>query len=101
MPIGDKGNWLTVSPPGQDLEITLIPVKTGLMFKEDTAEKLGQLIKAMAFGYGVFECKDVFATYEELRAKGVEFIKVPVKVGDTPEAMFKDDSGNFFGLCQH
>ncbi len=101
IPMGDKGSWLTVSPRGQDLEITLIPVNTSLMFKEDTAQKLEELIKAMAFGYGVFECVDVFATYEELKGKGVAFIKVPTKIGDKPEALFKDDSGNFFGLCQH
>jgi catechol 2,3-dioxygenase-like lactoylglutathione lyase family enzyme len=100
VPVGDKGLWLTVSPKGQEQEITLIPVNTGLMFKEDTAKKLEELIRAMAFGYGVFECNDVFATYEELKSKGVEFIKVPTKIGDKPEAMFKDDSGNFFGLCQ-
>jgi catechol 2,3-dioxygenase-like lactoylglutathione lyase family enzyme len=101
MPVGDKGSWLTVSPKDQDIEITLIPVNSTLMFKEDTGQKLAELIKAMAFGYGVFECADVFATYEELKSKGVEFIKVPTKIGEKPEALFKDDSGNFFGLCQH
>jgi catechol 2,3-dioxygenase-like lactoylglutathione lyase family enzyme len=100
VPVGDKGAWLTVSPKGQDIEITLIPANTPLMFKPDTAEKLTELIKAMAFGFGVFECVDVYATYEELKAKGVEFIKEPREGGGEPEAMFKDDSGNFFGLCQ-
>ena len=99
-PVEGKGSWLTVSPKGQDIQITLIPVNTDLMFKKDTAKKLEELIKAMAFGYGVFECVDVFATYEELKGKGVEFIKPPTKIGEQPEAMFKDDSGNFFGLCQ-
>jgi len=101
IPVPDGSSWLTVSPKDQDLEITLIPVNNKMMFKEDTSEKLTQLIKAMAFGFGVFECKDVFATYEELKGKGVEFIKVPKTIGEKPEAMFKDDSGNFFGLCQH
>ncbi len=100
VPVGDKGTWLSVGPKGQDLEITLIPVNTELMFKKDTSEKLAELIKAKAFGFGVFECKDIFATYEELRAKGVEFIKAPEVAAGKPEAMFRDDSGNFFGLCQ-
>ena len=100
VPVGDKGLWLTVSPKGQDIEITLIPVNTDLMFKKDTAQKLEELIRARAFGYGVFECVDIFATYEELKGKGVEFIKEPTAGSDKPEAMFRDDSGNFFGLCQ-
>jgi len=100
VPVGDKGLWLTVSPPGQDIEITLIPVDQEMMFKPDTSAKLAELIKARAFGFGVFECKDVFATYEELKAKGVEFIKAPTVGGGKPEAMFIDDSGNFFGLCK-
>jgi catechol 2,3-dioxygenase-like lactoylglutathione lyase family enzyme len=100
VPVGDKGLWLTVSPRDQDIEITLIPVNTELMFKKDTGQRLAELIKARAFGFGVFECKDIFATYEELKGKGVEFIREPVVEGGKPEAMFMDDSGNFFGLCQ-
>ena len=67
VPVGNDGLWLTVAPKGQDIEITLIPVNNELMFKKDTSEKLAELIKAMAFGFGVFECVDVFATYEELK----------------------------------
>jgi catechol 2,3-dioxygenase-like lactoylglutathione lyase family enzyme len=100
IPVGENGLWLTVSPPGQDIEITLIPVSNELMFKKDTSEKLAELIKAKAFGFGVFECSDVYATYEELKGKGVEFIKIPSEGGGTPEAIFSDDSGNFFGLCK-
>ncbi len=100
IPVGENGLWLTVSPPGQDIEITLIPVNHELMFKRDTAEKLAELIKARAFGFGVFECTNVYATYEELKEKGVVFIKAPTEGGGTPDAMFLDDSGNFFGLCK-
>ena len=100
VPIGDKGVWLSVAPKGQDLQITLIPVNFEMMFKKDTSEKLAELIKARAFGFGVFECRDIFATYEELKNKGVEFIKVPEEGSAKPEAVFRDDSGNFLGLCQ-
>jgi catechol 2,3-dioxygenase-like lactoylglutathione lyase family enzyme len=98
--MGNGGKWLTVAPKGQDIEITLIPVDQKMMFKGDTSEKLAELIKAKAFGFGVFECADIFATYEELKRKGVKFIKEPTEVGAKPEAIFADDSGNFFGLCQ-
>jgi catechol 2,3-dioxygenase-like lactoylglutathione lyase family enzyme len=100
IPVGEKGLWLTVAPKGQDIEITLIPVDNEMMFKKDTSEKLAELIKARAFGFGVFECADIYATYEELKSKGVEFIKAPNEGGGTPEAIIRDDSGNFFGLCQ-
>jgi catechol 2,3-dioxygenase-like lactoylglutathione lyase family enzyme len=100
VPIGDKGSWLSVSPKGQEIEITLIPVNFEMMFKKDTSEKLAELIKARAFGFGVFECSDIFATYLELKNKGVEFIKAPVEGSARPEAVFSDDSGNFFGPCQ-
>src|SRR5579871_1984713 len=69
VPFGEHGLWLTVSPPGQDLEITLIPVDHEIMFKKDTSEKLAGLIRARAFGFGVFECADVHTTYEELSRK--------------------------------
>jgi catechol 2,3-dioxygenase-like lactoylglutathione lyase family enzyme len=100
IPVSDQGTWLTVAPNGQDIEITLIPVTNEMMFKKDTSEKLAELIKARAFGFGVFECKDIFATFEELKSKGVEFIKEPTIGGGKPEAIIRDDSGNFFGLCQ-
>lgn len=49
-------------------------------------------------GFGVFECKDLQATYEELKAKGVEFTKEPTREFYGYEALFKDDSGNWFSL---
>ncbi len=52
------------------------------------------------FGPGVFECKHIYATYEELKAKGVEFVKAPTKEFYGTEALFKDDSGNWFSLGQ-
>jgi hypothetical protein len=48
----------------------------------------------------VIECKDIYATYEELKAKGVEFKKEPTKEFYGIEALFKDDSGNWFSLGQ-
>lgn len=47
-----------------------------------------------------FECKDIYATYEELKAKGVDFTKAPKKEFYGIEALFKDDSGNWFSLGQ-
>lgn len=99
IPMGPGTRWLTVSPPEQpDLQIVLFPVTVSKMFPKEVAENLIDLIKKGVFGCGVFTCKDIFATYEELKGKGVEFIKPPTKEFYGTEALFKDDSGNFFSL---
>ena len=98
MPDGDR--WITVCPPGTDgFEIILSPVTRAQSSKE-TADALRELIKKGAFGVGLFTSNDIFATYEELKAKGVEFTKVPKKEFYGTEAIFKDDSGNWFSLAQ-
>jgi catechol 2,3-dioxygenase-like lactoylglutathione lyase family enzyme len=100
-PMGPGMRWLTVCPPDQpELEITLMQVVEGQMFSAESAKAMRELIKNGTFGYGVFECKDVFATYEELKAKGVQFKKEPTKEFYGIEALFKDDSGNWFSLGQ-
>lgn len=101
VPIGNGAFWLTVSPPEQtELEITLMPINTGGMFNEETAQNLSELVKNGTFGFGVFQCKDVYATWQELKAKGVEFTKEPTQEFYGIESMFKDDSGNWFSLTQ-
>ena len=101
IPIGEGVFWLTVSPKNQpDLEITLMPVNAGTMFKKETAERLSELVSSGTFGFGVFECEDIFATYQELKNKGVEFTKEPTEEFYGTEALFKDDSGNWFSLVQ-
>jgi len=99
IPMGPGTRWLTVSPPEQpDLQIVLFPVVVSKMFPQKTADTLIDLIKQGIFGCGVLTCNDIFATYEELKAKGVEFIKAPTEEFYGMEAFFKDDSGNYFSL---
>lgn len=101
VPMGKDARWLTVCPPEQsDLEITLFPVKEGGMFTKETVSAMTELIKKGTFGPGVFTCKDIYATYEELKSKGVEFMKAPKEEFYGTEALFKDDSGNWFSLAQ-
>ena len=101
IPIGNGAYWLTVSPKDQtEIEITLMPINKGNMFSPEVAENLSQLVKKGTFGFGVFECKDVYASYQEFKNKGVEFTKPPTEEFYGIEAMFKDDSGNWFSLTQ-
>lgn len=99
-PMGPGLRWLTVCPPEQpDLEINLMPIADqGVMFNKETAEIMRNLVKQGTFGFGVFQCNDLAATYEEMKAKGVEFTKPPTKEFYGYEALFKDDSGNWFSL---
>ena len=46
----------------------------------------------------MFTCDDIDATYRELSAKGVEFIRPPFKEHWGSFALFKDSEGNQIGL---
>ena len=99
--VGPGMRWLTVCPPDQpDLQISLMAVQEGMMFKNGSAQQMRDLVRKGTFGFGVFECNDINATYEELKAKGVEFTKPPKKEPYGYEAVFKDDSGNWYSLGQ-
>lgn len=99
--MGEQGRWLTVVSPEQNsLEIILMEVSEGSRFSKESVKQFRELIKSSTFGVGVFETKDINATYEELKAKGVEFTKPPTKEFYATEALFKDDSGNWFSLTE-
>jgi predicted enzyme related to lactoylglutathione lyase len=92
--------WLTVSPKDQsDLEIVLMK-PGGPMIDDETRKQIEQLVAKGAMGAGVFRTADCRATYEELRARGVEFMGEPAERPYGIEAVFKDNSGNWFSLTQ-
>jgi len=98
---GKDVRWLTVAPPDMPgFEINLTPIEDGMWYSRETAGALREMVKAGTFGVGIFTCNDIYATYEELKAKGVEFTKPPKKEFYGTEALFKDDSGNWFSLAQ-
>jgi len=100
VPMGNDGRWLTVAPPQMPgFEIILTPVTRGI-FSKETSDTLEELVRTGVFGVAVLTCDDIFATYEELTAKGVEFTKAPTKEFYGTEAIFKDDSGNWYSLAQ-
>ena len=98
----DNGfRWLTVGPKGQpELEIALLPTNPGPRLDQETADLLRKLISKGVIGHGVMETADCRKTYEELKAKGVEFTSPPTERFYGIEALFKDNSGNFFSLTQ-
>ncbi|HVT11081.1 MAG TPA: VOC family protein [Fimbriimonadaceae bacterium] len=99
--MGENFRWLTVCPPGQpDLEISLMAIAPGMLWDEETAAKVRSLVEAGKMGAGVFGTSDIHKTYEELTAKGVTFVQPPKEEFYGIEAIFKDDSGNWFSLTQ-
>lgn len=91
--------WLTVGPRDQpDVELILSDVRMGQ--SPETAEQLRALVAAGAIGVGVFATEDCRATFQEYSQRGVEFIQEPTERPYGIEAVFRDDSGNWFSLTQ-
>lgn len=91
--------WLTVGPKGNpDIELILAPISEHMLGDKETAEQVRKLVAKGVFGGPVLECEDIYATYEELKGKGVEFTKEPTEEFYKTEAVFKDNSGNWFSL---
>jgi catechol 2,3-dioxygenase-like lactoylglutathione lyase family enzyme len=96
----DTFRWLTVGPPGQpDFEIALL-VPGPPMMPPEAAEQIKDLIAKGAMGAGVFGTDDCRGTYAVLSEKGVEFLEEPAERFYGIEAMFRDNSGNWFSLTQ-
>jgi catechol 2,3-dioxygenase-like lactoylglutathione lyase family enzyme len=93
--------WLTVGPREQpDLEIILFEVKPGPMMDDVAARQFRSLIEQGKMGAGVFQTKDCRKTYEELKARGVQFLAPPQERFYGVEAILKDNSGNWFSMTQ-
>lgn len=99
----DNGfRWLTVTPPEQpDMEIVLFPATgAGNQFDDDVKAALKLLLDKGVMGAGVLQTNDCRATYEELKAKGVEFKSEPKEQFYGIEAIVTDGCGNWFSMTQ-
>ena len=84
-PMGPKQRWIELAVPGADTRVVL--------FTPDGHEdRVGSLSNA------TFWTDDVDATYEQLKARGVEFQAPPTKQPWGVFAIFKDSEGNQFVL---
>jgi catechol 2,3-dioxygenase-like lactoylglutathione lyase family enzyme len=97
----DNGfRWLTVSPKGQpDLQIILMKVD-GPNMQPEVATTLRGLLAGGKLNGGVLQTSDCRKTYEELKAKGVEFLSPPKEQFYGIEAILKDNSGNWFSMTE-
>jgi catechol 2,3-dioxygenase-like lactoylglutathione lyase family enzyme len=93
--------WLTVGPKTQpELELVLMKIEASPMADADSIAALRKLVESGVLGAGVFTTDDCRRTYEELKEKGVVFASEPKEMPYGIEAVFRDDSGNFFSLTQ-
>jgi len=96
----DGFRWLTVGPKDQkDLDI-LLAYPAPPMFSPEDAETVRALVAKGSLGGGVFETADCQKTFEELSGRGVTFLQEPAERPYGVEALFRDDSGNWFSLTQ-
>jgi catechol 2,3-dioxygenase-like lactoylglutathione lyase family enzyme len=94
--------WLTVGLKNQpNLEFQLAALKASHAVSQAEVEQLTSLVEAGKLGFGPWKTDDCVKTYEELKAKGVEFVQPATeRPYGTIEAIFKDNSGNVMVLSQ-
>jgi catechol 2,3-dioxygenase-like lactoylglutathione lyase family enzyme len=99
--VGPDFRWLTMNVPDQpDFEIVLMEPKAGMLMDEATATQLREILAKGVLGAGVFNTDNCRETYEEMKSKGVQFVGEPAERPYGVEAVFKDNSGNWFSLTQ-
>ena len=93
--------WLTVGPADQpDFAIVLMAIPGPPVMDADTAEQVRNLM-AKGFAGTVFLTTDnCQASYEELKARGVEFTEQPEERPYGIDSGFRDPSGNSLRLTE-
>jgi predicted enzyme related to lactoylglutathione lyase len=79
--MGGTQRWIEIKPPRGDTMVALFT-------PEGQEDRIGSFLNAS------FTCDDVQKTYDELRARGVEFEKPPQKQPWGTFAIMKDSEGN-------
>jgi catechol 2,3-dioxygenase-like lactoylglutathione lyase family enzyme len=100
--VPELGNfrWLSIGIPGQDVSITLMAIPGPPVFEEETREQIQKLLAKGASGGLFFATDDVQKSYDELKARGVEFTQEPTEQPYGIDAGFRDSSGNHFRMAQ-
>jgi catechol 2,3-dioxygenase-like lactoylglutathione lyase family enzyme len=93
--------WLTVNVPGQP-DRQLLLEKPGPPAHDDaTAEQIRELVTKGAMGMaGILTVDDIHKTYEELKAKGVEFTEEPTERFYGTDCGLRDPFGNNIRIVQ-
>ena len=93
--------WLTVGPPNQPgVSVLLNAIPGPPVVDEETSEQIRSLMAKGWIGNVLLTTDDVQASYEELKARGVEFTEAPEERPYGIDSAFRDPSGNQFRLTQ-
>jgi catechol 2,3-dioxygenase-like lactoylglutathione lyase family enzyme len=93
--------WLTVAPPGQDgISVALMAIPGPPVFDAETSEQVKNLMAKGCAGTVFLTTDDLKASYDELKARGVEFVDEPEERPYGIDSSFRDPSGNHFRLTQ-
>ncbi len=101
--LAEMGNfrWLTVGPAGQpDFAIVLMAIPGPPVMDPETAEQVRTLMAKGFAGTVFLTTDDCHASYEELKARGVEFTEQPEDRPYGIDSGFRDPSGNSLRLTQ-
>jgi predicted enzyme related to lactoylglutathione lyase len=101
MPEMGNFRWLTVGPVGQpDVSIVLMAIPGPPIMDADTAEQVRELMSKGFAGTVFLTTDDCQVSYEELKARGVEFTEPPEDRPYGIDSGFRDPSGNSIRLTQ-
>ena len=93
--------WLAVGPAGQpDIAIVLMLIPGPPLMDAATAEQTRNLMAKGFAGTIFLTTEDCHASYEELKARGVEFVEQPEERPYGIDSGFRDPSGNHIRLTQ-
>ena len=93
--------WLTVGPADQpDVAIVLMAIPGPPVIDDESASQIRDLMAKGFAGTVFLTTDDCQKTYEELSARGVEFVEPPEARPYGIDAGFRDPSGNSVRLTQ-
>ena len=101
--VAEMGNfrWLTVGPAGQpDVAIVLMNIPGPPVMDPETAEQVRGLMAKGFAGTIFLTTDDCHASFEELTARGVEFVEQPEDRPYGIDSSFRDPSGNHIRLTE-
>lgn len=101
--VAELGNfrWLTVAPREQeDFSVVLMAIPGPPVMDAETKEQVAALMAKGFAGTVFLTTDDCQASYELLKARGVEFSEAPEERPYGIDCGFRDPSGNAFRLTQ-
>ncbi|HEX2902717.1 MAG TPA: VOC family protein [Jatrophihabitans sp.] len=101
--VPELGNfrWLAVGPANQpDVNIVLMAIPGPPMMDADSNRAVHELMAKGFAGTVFLVSDDVMKDYEQLSARGVEFIEAPTQRPYGLDTAFRDPSGNNLRIAQ-